>query len=303
MRKENKLRGILFALLAALGYSSVYVLAKYAQMHVTTDVFLPWWFFMASIYTFTIITLRGELGKFLSSIKKHTFFFVYFGLSEAIATFTFFFLLRIMNPSVISFVGNLSPVFVALWGFFILKEKLTPLEIIGGSIAIAGVLIISNASPRGDLPKIMLIVAMVLVFSLNTILVRIKVQDIPPIFIVSLRTYALFTAYALYHIYVNHGIVLPDIKAIPYIALGSFMGPVAATFSVFEALKNMKAADVSIIKSVQPLFVAIASYIFLNQPPGSPQLIGGVLIIIGVNIVILSNKKAIGDRVPEDPCE
>ncbi len=303
MLKGDKLKGIIFALLAALGYSSVYVLAKYAQMYVKTEVFLPWWFFMASIYSLSIISYRGELGEFITSVKKHRLFFIYFGLSESISTFTFFYLLRIMNPSVISFVSNLSPVFVALWGFIILREKLTPMEILGGSVAIAGVLIISNASPRGELPKILIIVAMVATFSLNTILVRIKVRDIPPIFIVSLRTYALFTAYAIYHIVVNRGIVLPDIRAIPYIVTGSFIGPVAATFAVFQALKHMKAADVSIIKSVQPLMVAVASYIFLNQPPTTSQLIGGVLIIIGVNMVILSNREVIGDRVPEDPCE
>ncbi len=301
---NDKLKGVVLSLLAATGYASVYVIARYAQRYVTNDIFLPWWFLTASLYSLTILLIRGEFREFLKSVRKHPIFFVYFGLSESIATFTFFFLLRIMNPAVISFVSNLSPVAVAAWGFIILREKLTRMEIVGGLVAISGVLIISNASPRGDLLKILVIVLMVIMFSFNTILIRIKVQgEIPPIFIVSLRTYALFTVYAIYHIVKNRGIVLPNPHAVPYILMGALVGPIGATFAVIQALKYLKAADVSIIKSVQPLLVTLESLLFLNRSPTKEQFIGGFLIIVGVNIVILSNREAIKGNVPEDPCE
>ena len=301
---SDKLKGTVFSLIAATGYASVYIIARFAQRYVTTDVFLPWWFLMASIYSTTILLIRKEFGRFLKSIRKHKFFFIYFGLSESVGTFTFFYLLRIMNPSVISFVSNLSPVAVAFWGFLILREKLTGMETFGGLVAVSGVLLISRASPGGELVKILVVVLMVMFFAFNTVLVRIKVRgEIPPIYIVSLRTYALFAVYFAYHVLKNGAIIFPEPHAIPYIVVGSLIGPVAATFSVIHALQYLKAADVSIIKSVQPLLVSLGSYLFLGQSPTKEQFIGGLLIIVSVNIVILGNREVIKDQLPEEPCE
>ncbi len=284
----NSFKGILYAFVSALGFSSVYILARFAQEKTPTDVFLFWWFSVAFILSFIIV--GRKLRGFSKSVGEHPFFFLYFGLSEALGTFTFFKLLKIMNPSILSFVGNLSPVFVAFWAFLILKEKLKPLEIIGGLVAISGVLIITGASPRGEILKILMVVVITLMFSFNTVLVRKNVRNIPPFFIVSFRVYSLFTIFAIYSI-LKTGLSFPAKESVPYIVSGATLGPIVATFSLFQALKYLKAADVSIIKSIQPLLVLLGSYLFLHKAVTMRQFIGGLMIIAGVNIVIVATHR------------
>ncbi len=288
MRKES-LKGILFALLSAAGYSSVYILARFAQEYTRIEIFLFWWFLYAAVLSFLIV--RKKIHGFWKSIKDHTLFFVYFGVSEAVGTFIFFYLLRIMNPSILAFVGNLSPVFVAIWAFIVLRERLNSFEIIGGLVAISGVLIITGASPSGEILKILVVVLITMMFSLNSVLVRLKVRDIPPFFMVTFRVFSLFTVYTIY-LFVQIGrVALPDPRSIPFIIAGATMGPVVATFSVFQALRYLKAADVSIIKSIQPLLVTVGSVIFLGKTVTLRQFIGGLLIILGVNLVVLASSK------------
>ncbi len=284
----RSLRGIIFSLISALGYSSVYIIARFAQEYTPIDVFLFWWFFIASLLSFIFVgrTLRG----FSKSVRNNLTFFLYFGLSEATGTFIFFYLLKLMNPSLLSFIGNLSPLFVALWAFLLMNEKLGPVEIIGGLIAIAGVIIITGASPKGEIVKILVVVAITLMFAFNTVLVRIKVKDIQPIFMVSFRVYSLFTIYAIY-LFIKTGFAFPDIRSVPFIISGALMGPIIATFAVFEALKYLKAADVTIIKSIQPLLVTLGSYVFLHRALTIRQFLGGILILIGVNAVIIAASK------------
>ena len=281
-------RGVIFSLISAFGYSSVYIIARFAQLYTPIDVFLFWWFFTAAVLSFLMVgrTIRG----FTKSVKENWPFFLYFGLSEAFGTFIFFYLLKIMNPSVLSFIGNLSPLFVAFWAFLLLKEKLGFFEAIGGIIAIAGVIIITGASPRGEIVKILIVVAITLMFGFNTVLVRIKVREVKPIFMVTFRVYSLLTIYAVYLIF-HTGFRMPDIRSVPFIIAGALMGPIIATFSVFEALKYLKAADVTIIKSIQPLLVTLGSYVFLNKALTVRQFIGGILIILGVNAVIVGVSK------------
>ncbi len=287
--RSDTLKGILYALLSAAGYSSVYILARFAQTYTEIETFLFWWFLYAAILSFLVV--RKKIGGFRESVKSHTFFFVYFGVSEAVGTFIFFYLLRIMNPSILAFVGNLSPVFVAVWAFIILREKLTLIEAAGGLIAISGVLIITGASPSGEILKILIVVAITMMFSFNSVLVRLKVRDIPPFFMVTFRIFSLLTVYTVYLLIQKGGIRLPDVRSIPFIIAGATMGPVVATFSVFQALRYLKAADVSIIKSIQPLLVTMGSFVFLGKAVTLRQLMGGILIILGVNLVVVASSR------------
>ncbi len=289
--KKDRLKGTLYAIVSAVGYSSVYILARFAQEYTRIEVFLFWWFLYAALLSFFIV--KKSVRGFWKSLKAHTVFFIYFGMSEAVGTFTFFYLLRVMNPSILAFVGNLSPVFVAVWAFGILKERLNAIEIIGGLVAISGVLIITGASPAGDILKILVVVVITMMFSLNSVLVRLKVRDIPPFFMVTFRVFSLLAVYTIYLITQAGGIELPDKRSVPFIILGATMGPVVATFSVFQALKYLKAADVSIIKSIQPLLVTLGSVIFLGKFITLRQLVGGILIIVGVNLVVFASSKEV----------
>ncbi len=288
-----KIKGILAALGSALGYSLVYIFAKFAQRELPTEPFLFWWFLMASLWSSIIVVSRKEGFKnLLNFIKKHPLFFLYFGFSEAFATFLFFYLVKLLNPSFISFIVNLQPLFVIFWGYLILSEKLNLYEGTGAAVAIAGTAILTHAEADVSGLHLFLLLLMVGIFSLNTVIVRMKVRGIPPIYITVFRVYVLFTLYAGM-VFLSRRFQFPTTFSFLNIMLGSLFGPVLATTLVFLALKYLKAANVSIIKSVQPFMVLLLSYTLLGQGLRPSQILGGVLIIIGINILILGNRASI----------
>ena len=289
---NSKLKGVLLTLISATGYSAVYIFAKLAQRDLPTSLFLFWWFLFASIWSLLILVAKRDILSFLHKIKEHWIFFLYFGSSEAFATFLFFYMVKKLNPSLISFIVNLQPLFVIFWGFLILSEKLNLFEATGGAIAIAGTVLISYASPEAGIFYIGVLIFMTLIYSLNTVLVRYKVRGIPAIFIAIFRVYTLFLLYTGY-LFATGKFALPTTFAFINILFGSLLGPVVATYSVFQALKYLKAANVSIIKSIQPFMVVLATYIFLGESLKPNQFLGGIIIIIGINILIIGNRSQI----------
>jgi len=290
---NSKIKGILAALGSALGYSLVYIFAKLAQRKLPTEPFLFWWFLMASLWSsFIVLSQKEGFRRLVVFIKEHPFFFLYFGLSEAFATFLFFYLVKLLNPSFISFIVNLQPLFVILWGYLILSEKLNIYEGTGAAVAIAGTVILTHAEADVSGVHLFLLLLMVGIYSLNTVIVRIKVQGIPPVYITVFRVYVLFTLYSAV-VFLSHRFRLPDPFSLLNIVAGSLLGPVLATTMVFLALKYLKAANVSIIKSIQPFIVLLLSYAVLSQGLRPSQILGGILIIAGINILIVGNRASI----------
>ena len=289
---NSKLKGVLLTLVSATGYSAVYIFAKLAQREIPTNLFLFWWFLFASIWSLLILMAKRDILRFLSKVKEHWVFFLYFGTSEAFATFLFFYMVKKLNPSLISFIVNLQPLFVIFWGFLILSEKLNLFEAIGGGIAITGTVLITYASPEAGIFYMGILLLMTLIYSLNTVLVRYKVKGIPAIFIAIFRVYTLFTLYTVY-LFTIGKFGFPTTFSLINILVGSLLGPVVATYSMFQALKYLKAANVSIIKSIQPFMVVLATYIFLGEKLKANQFLGGIIIIIGINILILGNRAQI----------
>jgi len=297
---NSKLKGLLLALTSAVGYSAVYIFAKFAQMDIKTDLFIFWWFLFASIWSLIILLARRDIIKFLKKLREHWLFFLYFGTSEAFATFLFFYMVKKLNPSLVSFIINLQPLFIILLGFIILSEKLNVYEGIGGAIAIAGTIIITYASPEAGLVSIAVLLFMTLVYSLNTVLVRLKVKGIPAIFIAIFRVYTLFALYSIY-LLLQGKLNIPSKFAMLNIIVGSLLGPVLATYSLYQALKYLKAANVSIIKTIQPFLVVLATYIVLGEKLKFSQLIGGIIIILGINILIMGNRTNIKNAFSKKP--
>jgi len=283
---SNKLKGVMFTIFSAISLSVVYILSKKIQYSMKTNLFLFWWFCFASLWSFIILYLkRKELAHYLLKIKTHYLFFIYYVLSESIATFLFFYLVKQINPSVVSFLGSISPLFVAIVAFFMIKERLSKKEIFGGIISIIGVSIITYASPEMSLKYIILTFLMIFMYSFNNVVVKKKVKDIPAILVTILRIQFLFLSYSLYMFSIS-GLRFPKSNELVLLVAGSLFGPILGMTFLFLALKHIKSTHVSLIKNTQPFMVAILSSFFLKTHLTSIQFIAGTIIIFGISIVV-----------------
>ncbi len=283
--KTHPVKGIFYSITSALSVTVVYIISKFVQNTLSTELFLFWWFGLASVWGSFFIIKMKIFKEYVKIIKRHIGFLSYFAISESFGTFLFFYLIKKLNPSVVSFLGSITPLLVVIVGYFILNEKFNLIEGIGAIVAIIGVGIITYTTPEVKSLYLLILFIMLFIFAFNTVLVRKKSTEIPSLLITILRVYFLFTVYALF-ILMKGGFQFPAKREMINLLIGSFTGPILGMFLLFKALSYMKAGTVSIIRSIQPFLVAIGTYFILKLPLSSKQLIGGTIVVIGINIIL-----------------
>ena len=283
---NKKIIGYILTFLSAISVSLVYITSKIIQRTMVTNVFLFWWFGLASIWAvFVLIVKRKDISCYISKLKKFRYFFIYFAVSEAFAAFVFFYVIKQINPAIVSFVGSVTPLFVAVIAYFYIDEKLSLKEIIGGVISVSGVVLITYVSPDIGIKYTLMVLTIVLIYSFNNVLIKKKTEDVPPILITMVRIFFLFTAYLIYNLIIG-GLRFPSQSEFIFLVAGSLLGPIFGMFFLFTALKYVKSTQVSLIKNSQPFLVVIFSYIFLGTILTPSQLGAGSLIIIGISLMI-----------------
>jgi uncharacterized membrane protein len=71
----------------------------------------------------------------------------------------------------------------------------------------------------------------------------------------------------------------------------AIMGPILTRPIYLVALKYLEVSKVALINQSQPVFVAIMAFLALNQTPAPREVIGGVFVIGGCLLIIVSRKK------------
>lgn len=284
------LKGILFSFSSAIFVSFVFILSRLIRQTMEAPLFLFWWFGFASTWVlFILVNKRKDITVYLTNIKNHKLFFGYIAASEAVCVSSFFYLIKYVNPAVLAFFTSLAPFFVVIIAFFYIKERLNKIEFTGGLVSITGVVIITYVSPDVGLGHFALAITMVLIFAFNNVLVRKKVRDVPPLLITILRIFSLFVVFTVL-LSSRGGVRFPTIQEGLLLLAGSLSGPILSIFSLFSALKYIKAANVSLIKNSQPFLVIIFSALFLKSSLTFEQFLGGTIIVIGISI-LLGEKK------------
>ena len=293
MAENKKIAGYMFASLSAISVSLVYITSKIIQTTMATNIFLFWWFGLASIWGGVILIVKREdIVCYIGKLNKFKLFFIYFVISEAFAAFIFFYVIKQINPAVVSFLGSITPLVVAVIAYFYIDEKLSPTEIFGGFISVSGVVLITYVSPDIGIKYTLLVLLIVLIYSFNNVLIKKKTEDVPPILITLVRIFFLFITYIIYNLSIG-GLRLPESNELIYLIAGSLLGPIFGMFFLFTALKHIKSTQVSFIKNSQPFLVVVFSYIFLGTGVTILQLGAGSLIIIGISLMISDRRLGI----------
>lgn len=284
------MKGIIFSLSSAVFVSLVFVFSRLIRSTMDTPLFLFWWFGFASIYVLLIlINKRKDIRSYFTNIKNHKLFLTYIAASETLCASTFFYLIKFINPAILAFFTSLAPFFVVVIAFFYIKESLNKFELLGGIISITGVIMITYVSPEVGLGYFILAMVMVSIFAFNNVLIRKKVQDVPPLLITMLRIFSLFLVFVIFLSF-QGGLRFPTVKEGLLLMTGALSGPLLSIFFLFSALKYMKAANVSLIKNSQPFLVIIFSALFLGSTISFEEFLGGLIAVSGITI-LLSEKK------------
>ena len=300
--KSNTFKGYLFALIATLAFSNVYIFSKAALNEVHLTQFGVYWFAIGTIAALAFAIKNKKLKQLKTLTKQQVRILIILGVLEILTTTTFFLSINIIpDPSITSFLGNMFPVMVTLGGVFLLKERFGWIEAVGVVLALSGAFLISYTG--GTTLKTLFISGTGIVFvnailaTSATLVVKVHVKRLSPELLVLNRTTWLLVYSLIMFFIFGQSFSIPA-SALKNIAIGAILGPFLAIVAVYYSYTYIEASRSAIVQSLKGIFVLIGAYLFFHTFPVKHQLIGGLLTVIGVMIMTFAQAGILGKKKP-----
>jgi drug/metabolite transporter (DMT)-like permease len=283
--------GYLYAFAASLALAGSFVFSKSALNQLNMLQFGMLWFSLGVVWNSSWFILRRDFRNLKEDTRRKTGVAVVIALLEGAATGLFYMAVKAMeNPAVVSFIGNIGPVFVTLMGILFLGEKFRTSQVIGIVIAVAGVFVINyrEGGFAGFIdPGSVYIISAAFLFSVATILGRLWNKLLVPGYMSLIRSFLLAVVMAFLFIrsremiHISTGIWKD-------LAVGSLLETLMVIVFAYQALKLIEATKTSLIISTKGVWTLILAWIFLGLLPAVTQLAGGLLTLLGVWLITWS---------------
>jgi uncharacterized membrane protein len=282
-------KGITLAFLATLGMANVYVFSKAALLEVNYFQFQFYWFGFALIWILPFLALTGRIKMIPKLSKDSNITLVIIGFLELGAAGLLFLSIQLAeNPTTISFLSNLTPIFVTILGIRFLGERFNLVEGIGIILTIGGVILITytrDTTIREFFGKGSGWILISSVFtSISMVTAKSRIKNINP-GILTLNRVVFIFFFALLAMLVRQESFAISGRATLNMAIGSLLGPFLTGMAQYSSLKFIEASRTMIIQSTRSLFVLIGSMLYLSILPEMLQLTGGLITIAGVIVM------------------
>lgn len=289
MKNKNEIKGYLLVFLATIAMSNVYIFSKAALRETSLAQFGMFWFAFALIWNIINLVFFKGYKDIFPIEKKNLWILLGLGFVEIVGTIGFFSAIKIMdNPSIVSFLTNISPIYVSILGYFMLKEKLTKLEVIGSLLILTGAFIISyhpNWRTNDQFYLgLLIIIVYTFIFAFGKIISKRHIKNIKPNLLSVNRVIFLFIFSSIAFFIGGEPINISQ-TALLNIGIGSLLGPLLAALAGYNAIKYIPASKASMLGTIKGLFVMITAYLYFDILPMNYQIIGGVLTITGALLI------------------
>jgi drug/metabolite transporter (DMT)-like permease len=300
MKFSDTTKGFLLAFVSVIAVSNVYIFSKAALTEVEIAQFGLYWFGLGLVWILIFAWFKKTLQLFKTVTKRSYIILAILGLNQVFGTYFFFKAIHtISNPTIVSFISNISPALVITLSFLIFKERFSKIEFVGIILALLGAFVISY---RGNSSVSMFINgAQFILFSsffaaTNAIIIKKNIKIINPIILTISRSLFLLIFSLATVLYLNLSFNIPT-TALKNIFIGSLLGPFLAVISGYISLKYMPLSHKAIIMSTKGLFVLFGAYLYFGKFPNFIAIVGGAITIIGVLLIaygkIRKQKKAV----------
>jgi len=288
--RRNQPSGVFYAFGAALALASSFVFSKSVLNQISMIHFGVLWFSLGVIWNGSWFLLRREYRNLPGSFGKKTGVALTIAIFEGLGTGLFYLAINAMeNPAVVSFIGNIGPVFVILMGITLLRERFRQSQLAGIAITLMGIFVI-NYRQGGFAgftdPGAIYVISASLFFSLATISGRKYRKYLNPGYMSLIRSFLMAVVMGILF-FRQSGAGLFDISGTIWrdLLLGSLLETTIVIVFAYKALKMIEATKTSLIISSKGVWALALAWIFLGVFPTGFQLAGGILTLIGVGLI------------------
>ena len=286
----NRTTGYLYAFGASLALAASFIFSKSVLNHLSMIHFGLLWFSFGVLWNGIWFLSRSEYRKLKDSFWSKTVVALIIALLEGSATGLFYLAIKAMeNPAVVSFIGNIGPVFVTLMGITLLRERFSSIQVTGILVTIIGVFVINyrEGGFTGFVdPGSVYVISASFLFATATISGRKFHKLLVPGYMSLIRSSLLaITMAVLFFTKKATGVFEIPIHIWRDIGAGSLFETMIVIVFAYQALKLIEATKTSLIISTKGVWTLALAWIFLGVFPTGFQLTGGILTLVGVWLI------------------
>ena len=296
MKITNTIKGYLLALVSVIAVSNVYIFSKIALKEVSLPQFGVYWFGFGLLWILLYAWHQKSFGKLKDLSSRCYLVLLVLGVLEVVGTYYFFKAIHtITNPTIVSFIGNISPAFIITLSFLLLKERFNTLEFWGIILALSGAFVISYKG-NSNIKDMFIDGAQYVLYSsllgaINAVIIKMKIKKIHPNILTINRSLFLLL-FSVIALYIMQQDLLISFRALQNIFIGSLLGPFLTVIAGYLALQYIPLSRKAIVGSTRGLFVLVGSYIYFGEFPKTIALIGGMITIVGVLLIAFGKTKS-----------
>ncbi len=246
------------------------------------------WFTLGMIWNGAWYLGRRKYAGFRINMRQKLKVAFLIAILEGVATGLFYLAIRAMeNPAVVSFIGNVGPVFVTIMGISFLKEHFRGAQLAGILITIAGVFALNfrEGAFRGFTdPGAIYVITASFFFALATIAGRRFKEYLEPELMSLIRTILLALVFVILILITDQELRFP-VFVWRDLALGSLFETLLTIVFAYQALRRIEAISTSLIISSKAVWTLILAWIFLEVFPSGIQLVGGMMTLVGIYLI------------------
>lgn len=245
----------------------------------------------ASVFMYFYLFISGYKMSWKGNIKH---FLIIGIINSAIPFVLYSFASLYIDASVEVVLNSTSPMFGAMYGYILLKDRLSRIQVLGLFTGSIGVVIVSSLSVSGT--------SNIMIISIFACLLAASLYGFGGTYI---KKYAfnidskmmtmgslLFAGLSILPFSFMHGITGEVTITIIILLLSFGVVGTAVTYLMYYALiKQVGAMKALTVTYLMPTFGVLWSYLFLDEIPGINIYIGTLIILIGVYLTTKKNYK------------
>ena len=240
-------------------------------------------FFMIALMIFLIVTYKKNTIKI---IKDAGYPAVLGGLVMSLSFIAFVLSMSITTVANVVFIISTQTMFLAIFGYFYLKEKVSLISFLSILLAMSGITImvgesLSTSSFFGNI----IALAIPINFSILVMIIRKNknLDMVPAIFYSGIFSiiYGLFLSESF--IFTAHDILMGFFLGVPQLAFGFICITIGS--------RTTASTTIGLLMLTETIFAPIWVWLFLNEIPPISVLIGGTVIILAIILKSFDKKQ------------
>jgi DME family drug/metabolite transporter len=259
------------------------IVRSFENTSVWQILFLRSFFFVIALSIFLFLTYKKNT---ITIIKKSGLPAVIGGFFLSLSFIAFVISMTETTVANVVFIISTQTIFLAIFGYYILKEKISLIAFISIFLAMVGIMImVGDSIGTGSLFGNLVALAIPINFSILVMIIRKypKLDMVPAIFYSGIFSciYGLILSESLN--FSNHNILMGFILGVPQLALGFICITIGS--------RTTRATTVGLLMLSETVCAPVWVWFFLNEVPPLSVFIGGSVIIFAVIVKSLDKKQ------------